>query len=117
MREDQVISLTPKVFQTLLVLVENSGRIVGKDELMKAVWPDTFVEEGNLTQNISMLRKVLGESPAEHTYIETVPKQGYRFIPAATTEKPAAEPWLVRHRGPILAGALSALILIAGGLV
>ena len=81
-RQDQVIPLTPKVLHTLLVLVENSGRVVSKDELMKAVWPDTFVEEGNLTQNISMLRKVLGENPGEHIYIETVPKQGYRFIAA-----------------------------------
>jgi DNA-binding winged helix-turn-helix (wHTH) protein len=79
-RQDQVVPLTPKVLHTLLVLVENSGRVVSKDELMKAVWPDTFVEEGNLTQNISTLRKVLGENPGEHTYIETVPKQGYRFI-------------------------------------
>jgi DNA-binding winged helix-turn-helix (wHTH) protein len=60
------------VLHTFLVLVENRGRVVGKDELMKAVWPDTFVEEGNLTQNISTLRKVLGDHPTDRVYIETV---------------------------------------------
>jgi Tol biopolymer transport system component len=82
---------------------------------MKAVWPDTFVEEGNLTQNISTLRKVLGENPGEHVYIETAPKQGYRFIPGDVAETPAAESWLKRHRGLMRAGLLSAVLLIAGG--
>ena len=89
------------MLHTLLVLVENSGRVVSKDELMKAVWPDTFVEEGNLTQNISVLRKVLGENPGEHIYIETVPKQGYRFIAAglAETAETPATPWLNAAEG------------------
>jgi Tol biopolymer transport system component len=108
------MSLPPKVLHTLLVLVENSGRVVEKDELMKALWPDTFVEEGNLTQNISTLRKVLGESPGEHVYIETVPKQGYRFVGAATGG--AGTPEVRRYTGLMLAGLLAAVLLIAGGL-
>jgi Tol biopolymer transport system component/DNA-binding winged helix-turn-helix (wHTH) protein len=115
-RGDEVVPLTPKVLHTLVVLVENSGRVVSKDELMKAVWPDTFVEEGNLTQNISVLRKILGEHRTDHIYIETVPKQGYRFIPAVPANTPAvATPWHRRHRGLLRAGVLSAILLLAGG--
>jgi DNA-binding winged helix-turn-helix (wHTH) protein/TolB-like protein/Flp pilus assembly protein TadD len=77
MRGDQPLPLTPKAFETLLALVENAGRAVEKDELLRRVWPDTFVEEGSLTQNISVLRKVLGDEG--NRYIETVPKRGYRF--------------------------------------
>jgi TolB-like protein/DNA-binding winged helix-turn-helix (wHTH) protein/Tfp pilus assembly protein PilF len=76
------VSLTPKAFETLLYLVENSGHILEKDELLKRVWPDTFVEEGTLVQNISTLRKVLGESPDGIAYIETIPRRGYRFTGA-----------------------------------
>lgn len=72
--------LTPKVYEVLQLLVQNSGHMLGKDELLKAVWPDSFVEEGNLTRNISTLRAALGENPNDHQYIETVPKRGYRFI-------------------------------------
>jgi TolB-like protein/Tfp pilus assembly protein PilF len=79
-RSGDVVQLTPKVFETLLALVRNSGRLVGKDELMKLIWQDSFVEEGNLTQNIFILRKVLGESPHDHQYIVTIPGQGYRFV-------------------------------------
>ena len=64
----------------LLTLVENGGRLVEKEELMRAVWPEQFVEEGNLNKNVSMLRDALGESPATPTYIETEPKRGYRFV-------------------------------------
>jgi pimeloyl-ACP methyl ester carboxylesterase/DNA-binding winged helix-turn-helix (wHTH) protein len=75
------IPLTPKVFDTLLILVENGGHVLGKDELMQKVWPDSFVEENNLAQNVSILRKALGENaPAGIKYIETVPKRGYRFV-------------------------------------
>ena len=63
LREGELVALTPKVFDILLMLVQNSGNVVSKDDLMKRVWPDTFVEEGNLTQNISLLRKALGETP------------------------------------------------------
>ena len=74
------VPLPPKVYDTLLALVTRSGHIVEKEELMRAVWPDTFVEEANLTVNISALRKVLGEGESEHHYIETVPRRGYRFV-------------------------------------
>ena len=69
------VALPPKVFETLHVLVENSGCILEKDELMRLIWPDSFVEEGNLAQNIFVLRRALG---ANH-YIETLPRRGYRF--------------------------------------
>src|SRR5437773_2459183 len=77
--DGQAVSLTPKVFELLRVLVENSGHLVEKDKLMKAVWPDSFVEEANLTVNISALRKALGDQPSGRPYIETVTKRGYRF--------------------------------------
>jgi serine/threonine-protein kinase len=71
-----VVPLTPKVFDTLLVLVTSGGKLVDKDYLMRTVWPETVVEEGNLTHNISVLRKVLGERPGEHHYIATVVRSG-----------------------------------------
>ncbi len=73
------VPLTPKAFQTLLVLVENQGRVLEKDELLKKVWPDTFVEEATLAQNIFTLRKHLHDDRTESVYIETIPKRGYRF--------------------------------------
>ena len=82
LREGEPVALTPKVFDILLALVENGGRVVEKDDLMKRVWPSTFVEEGNLTQNISLLRKALGETPNGIQFIETVPRRGYRFVGA-----------------------------------
>ena len=80
LREGQPVPLTPKVFDVLWVLVENRGHILEKDELLQAVWPESFVEEGNLNRNISTLRKALGEEPNEKQYIETVPRRGYRFV-------------------------------------
>lgn len=80
-RDGERIPLTPKAFETLLVLVQHSGRVLTKDQLIKTVWPDSFVEENNLTQHISTLRRALGQDTTEQEYIETVPKQGYRFIP------------------------------------
>src|ERR1044072_1282755 len=79
-RGEELVSLTPKAFEILLALLENDGRIVPKDDLMKKVWPNTFVEEGNLTQNVSLLRKALGESANGPQFIETVPRRGYRFV-------------------------------------
>src|ERR1700758_928343 len=79
LRRDEPVPLTPKTFQILLVLVRHSKEVVTKDELMKQVWPDTFVEEANLSRNIFLLRKALGESPQDHQYIVTVPGRGYRF--------------------------------------
>jgi DNA-binding winged helix-turn-helix (wHTH) protein/TolB-like protein len=80
LREGELVPLTPKVFDILITLVENRGQVVAKDDLMKRVWPSTYVEEGNLTQNISLLRKALGESPGGVQFIETVPRRGYRFV-------------------------------------
>ena len=80
LRGDELVPLTPKAFDILLTLLENDGRIVPKDDLMKKVWPNTFVEEGNLTQNVSLLRKALGESATGPQFIETVPRRGYRFV-------------------------------------
>jgi len=80
LREGKPVSLAPKVFDTLFTLVENAGRIVSKEELMNRVWPDTFVEEANLTYTIQQLRKTLGDDARHPVYIETVPKRGYRFI-------------------------------------
>ncbi|MGH9832295.1 MAG: alpha/beta fold hydrolase [Blastocatellia bacterium] len=79
-RGDDLLSLTPKALDTLLALVENSRHVVAKEELMNRIWPDIYVEETNLAQHISMLRKVLGERPDGGQYIETVPKRGYRFV-------------------------------------
>src|SRR5262249_6571450 len=80
LREGKPLPLAPKVFDTLLVLVEFSGRIVAKEELMNRLWPDTFVEESNLTFNIQQLRKTLGDNARKPVYIETIARRGYRFI-------------------------------------
>ena len=80
LRDTEVVPLTPKVFDTLLVLVEAEGHLVEKGELLSTLWPDSYVEESSLTQNISLLRKALGESTNGHQFIQTVPKRGYRFV-------------------------------------
>jgi TolB-like protein/Tfp pilus assembly protein PilF len=80
LRNNQLVPLTPKIFDLLVVLVENGGHLVEKEQLMKQIWPDSFVEESNLSVNMSVLRRVLGEAPDEHQYIETVPRHGYRFV-------------------------------------
>jgi DNA-binding winged helix-turn-helix (wHTH) protein/TolB-like protein/Tfp pilus assembly protein PilF len=78
-REGKPVALPPKIFGTLLALVERSGQIVEKDKLLEEVWPETVVEENNLTQYISALRKTLGDGRHEQRYIETIPRRGYRF--------------------------------------
>ena len=75
------IPLTPKVFDTLLYLLRHSGKVVGKDELMREIWTDSIVEENNLNQNISTLRRVFGEKPGEQRFIVTVAGLGYRLFP------------------------------------
>lgn len=80
LRDCELVPLAPKAYDILLALVENGGRLVEKDDLMKRVWPTTFVEEGNLTQNISLLRKALGETASGPHFIETIPRRGYRFV-------------------------------------
>lgn len=86
LREGRVVPLKPKVVETLLVLVERRGEVLGKEALMELLWPEQFVEESNLTQNIYVLRKALGESPGAPAFIETLPRRGYRFI-AEVTER------------------------------
>ena len=80
LRDNQSVPLTPKSFDLLVVLVENSGHLLEKDELLKRIWPDSFVEEANLSVNMSALRRALGETANEHQFIETVPRRGYRFV-------------------------------------
>ena len=84
-RENQPVTLTPKTFETLLVLIRHSGEVVSKDHLMKELWPDAFVDEGNLTQNVFMLRKALGDTPEARRYIVTLPGRGYRFTAEVRT--------------------------------
>ena len=79
-RDGAPLPLTPKVFDTLVCLVRNRGRLLTKDELLKQIWPDSFVEEVNLAVNISTLRKTFGENPHDGRFIETVPGRGYRFV-------------------------------------
>jgi len=80
LRDGEPAPLPPKVFEILLLLVRSHGRLLKKGEMIAAIWPDAYVEEGNLTHYISDLRKALGESRGDHSYIETVPRIGYRFV-------------------------------------
>src|SRR5271165_959298 len=86
-KEGEAVPLTPKVFETLDLLVQSGGRIVTKQEFMEALWPDSFVEDGNLTQNIFILRKVLGSCADGRPYIETFRRRGYRFVCAVRREE------------------------------
>src|SRR4051812_36054631 len=79
-RGEEPVALTPKAFEVLLLLIDHGGEVVSKDELMQTVWPDSFVEESNLTQTVFMLRKALGET-SKQRYILTVQGRGYRFAP------------------------------------
>ena len=90
---DREIPLTPKVFDTLLALIENSSHILTKKELMQKVWPDSYVEENNLAQNISLLRKALGEN-----FIQTIPKRGYRFVAEVSIDEPEQETVIIHER-------------------
>jgi DNA-binding winged helix-turn-helix (wHTH) protein len=86
MRHDKPVPLTPKAFETLLALVQNSGRILEKEELLKLVWPDAFVEQATLSQNIFTLRKALGLTEDGRQYIDTIPRRGYRFAADVTKQ-------------------------------
>ena len=79
LRDGEVVPLTPKVFETLLLLVENRGRVMEKRVMLDRIWPDTFVEENSLSKNVSLLRRLLEEGGGGRRYIETLPKRGYRF--------------------------------------
>ncbi|HTU40767.1 MAG TPA: winged helix-turn-helix domain-containing protein [Candidatus Aquilonibacter sp.] len=129
---EELVTLTPKAFETLLVLIESPGHVVAKDELMKAVWPDSFVEESNLTQTIFMLRKALGQT-RDQGYIVTVPGRGYRFVadvrPVERTAQLDAHPSAAsaaseslprrqegrRHRVPMFVGVAAVLLLASAG--
>ncbi len=120
-RDDAVVALPPKAMETLLVLVESKGQLVWKEDLIKKVWPDTFVEEGGLAKNISLLRKALGDDSDDNRFIETIPKKGYRFVAPvadgsdqAATETPAPVPRRISRR-TIFAGATGAAAAAAGG--
>ena len=112
LRDAQPIAATPKVFETLLVLLRAEGRVVLKEDLMAAVWPDTFVDENSLNRNISVLRKLLGDG---ERFIETVPKVGYRLIvaPSAPDVRPTAAPPKKRSRILIYAAAGATAVAIA----
>jgi TolB-like protein/DNA-binding winged helix-turn-helix (wHTH) protein/Tfp pilus assembly protein PilF len=125
------VPLTPKVLLTLQALVERAGEVVSKEELLRSVWPDTYVEESNLAQNISVLRKALGTAPGGLPYIETVAKRGYRFIaevrtqpacapPAAATAGPEAVPIAVTPRSlkrTVTLIAVALVLVAAGGMI
>lgn len=96
LREGEVVALKPKVFDTLLVLVENGGTVMSKEDLMERLWPETIVEENNLTQNISALRKILSDS--DQPYIETIPKRGYRFVVEVREVREEADDELILQR-------------------
>ena len=87
--EDRLIPLNTRVFDTLLVLVKHHDRVVEKDELMKAVWPDSFVSEDSLTQSIWALRRALGDHSSQPSFVATVPRRGYRFVAPVTTDRRA----------------------------
>jgi DNA-binding winged helix-turn-helix (wHTH) protein/TolB-like protein/lipoprotein NlpI len=98
LRDGEHVALTPKAYETLLALVENSGRILDKEELLSRVWPDTFIEEATLAKNVSTLRKALGEWDGGREYIETVPKRGYRFAAGVKKSEGEVPALLVRER-------------------
>jgi eukaryotic-like serine/threonine-protein kinase len=132
LREEVPVPLPPKAFDALVVMVENRGRLLGKDELLKTVWPDSFVEEANLTQHVSILRKALRDGEDGFQYIETVPRHGYRFIaevrefsgnaeansaPTVLAEAPRARHGKVwKIAAPVLLVALLAALVVAGDL-
>jgi serine/threonine-protein kinase len=122
------IPLTPKVFDTLFYLVENAGKVIEKDELMSAIWPDTVVEENNLNKNISALRQILGEKRSEHRFIATVPGTGYKFVadvrtiaaektPGSPADHPAKDRQPDEQRGFrfVLAGAAILIVAVITG--
>jgi Tol biopolymer transport system component/DNA-binding winged helix-turn-helix (wHTH) protein len=115
-RTGKPVPITPKAFDTLQYLVLNAGRTVGRQELLQAVWPDTFVEEGNLNYNISQIRRALGEFKPGVPYIQTLPKQGYRFVADVNqvTENGFSTPVAPPAPAPEFRGLLTALIVTLG---
>ena len=125
LRAGQPVSLTPKAFDLLIYLVERHGRLITKKELLGAVWPDTFVEEGNLTYTVSALRRALGDTQEGERYIQTVPTRGYRFvapvaeqppIPQIAEVHPAAHVSRRWKEVALLSGALGTILALLVGL-
>ena len=129
LRDREIVPLAPKVFDTLVMLVENQGRLIQKEEFLKALWPNSVVEEQALAHNISQLRKVLRDPAEDPKFIETVPKRGYRFIasvrasgeppafpspPAPSAAVPSAMQPLRWSRRTVLAVPAAVLVLAAG---
>ncbi len=110
------VPLTPKVFDTLLLLLENNGHALEKRELMNAIWPESFVEEVNLAHNISVLRKVLGESSKNGKFIETIPKRGYRFSCEFGSQRNGLEPETTKRVVSMLPRSFT-VFLIVGSLI
>ena len=106
-RDGQAVHLAPKACEILVLLARHSGDVVSKETILASVWPDVSVEEGNLTQQISLLRKTLGPAPGGGLYIETIPKTGYRFLVPVVPLTPHLPPGLIRRIiGAVLAAAL-----------
>src|SRR5689334_21641905 len=119
LRHDKALPLTPKLFETLLILIENSGRIVQKEQFMERLWPHTFVEGANLTSNIQQLRKSLGDNARQPEYIETVTKRGYRFI--ANVERVGVPAAVTHRKRPkrkvVIVLATAFVVVVLGGFV
>src|SRR5437879_4973557 len=93
------VPLTPKGYDTLLFLVQNRGRVLEKEEFMGSLWPESFVEDGNLSQNIFVLRKILGDDQNGTSFIQTIPRRGYKFVASVKEiDIPAAEIVELGHR-------------------
>lgn len=113
-RDGQNLPLTPKVFETLRVLIENNGNVVDKDELLQKIWADTIVEETSLSKNISVLRKVLKENGSGKSFIETIPKRGYRFTaPVKVVEFNSPEASNEKDKPNLIASAKRKIVLTA----
>src|SRR5579863_5875310 len=98
LRGEDPVSVTPKAFETLLALVRRSREVVSKEELLKEVWPDSIVEESNLSQNIFLLRKALGDTAENREYIVTLPGRGYRFAASVRTVTEQGETLVAQAR-------------------
>ena len=98
LRDGQPVTLPPKDLETLLVLVENAGHIVEKEELLEKVWPGVFIEEGNLARHVFNLRQALGDTADGRPYIETIPRRGYRFVATVRERWEEVPELIVRER-------------------
>jgi DNA-binding winged helix-turn-helix (wHTH) protein/tetratricopeptide (TPR) repeat protein len=119
LQDGEIVPLTPKVFDTLLILIENSGHLVEKDEILEKVWNDTIVEEANLAKNISILRKVLSNDGLGESFIETVPKLGYRFtaevkeINIDNSSKKTPKPDFVQNNSKAKTAVIASVLIIS----